>query len=264
MSERRRQVLDTIQRAAEPVGVSEIANQLGIHPNTVRFHLEALEGDGIVERVPDTPSGPGRPRTGYRARPGLARGGARRYRVLAEILLSHLSATSDDPATAATAAGRAWGAHLVPRPAPSREVTRDDAVNRLTAMLRDLDFAPEPVDGRRRVNRPDPPAALPVPRTRRTAPRPRLPRAPGPDAGRADRTPRTDHGHRTDPLRRDHRVPGPPHARPRPPRGTMNVVDAAGPPTRHQRRSVWVADRVVGPTPGRTHGGDRDPGLRRN
>ena len=120
MSERRRQVLDTIQRAAEPVGVSEIANQLGVHPNTVRFHLEALEGDGIVERVPDTPSGPGRPRVGYRARPGLARGGARRYRVLAEILLSHLSATSDDPATAATAAGRAWGAHLVPRPAPSR------------------------------------------------------------------------------------------------------------------------------------------------
>ena len=68
-------------------------------------------------------------------------------RVLAEILLSHLSATSDDPATAATAAGRAWGAHLVPRPAPSREVTRDDAVNRLTAMLGDLDFAPEPVTG---------------------------------------------------------------------------------------------------------------------
>ena len=147
MGERRRQVLDAIQRAAEPVGVSEIANRIGVHPNTVRFHLEALVDDGIVERVPDTPSGPGRPRAGYRARPGLARGGARRYRVLAEILLSHLSATSDDPAAAATAAGRTWGAHLVPRPAPSREVTRDDAVNRLTAMLGDLDFAPEPVAG---------------------------------------------------------------------------------------------------------------------
>ena len=140
-------MLDAIQRAAEPVGVSEIANRIGVHPNTVRFHLEALVDDGIVERVPDTPSGPGRPRAGYRARPGLARGGARRYRVLAEILLSHLSATSDDPAAAATAAGRTWGGHLVPRPAPSRKVTRDDAVNRLTAMLGDLDFAPEPVAG---------------------------------------------------------------------------------------------------------------------
>ena len=146
MGERRRQVLDTIQRAAEPVGVSEIASQIGVHPNTVRFHLEALVDDGIVERVPDTPSGPGRPRAGYRAWPGLVRGGARRYRVLAEILRSHLSATGDDPAAAATAAGRTWGAHLVPRPY-RREVTRDDAVNRLTAMLGDLDFAPEPVAG---------------------------------------------------------------------------------------------------------------------
>ena len=67
--------------------------------------------------------------------------------MLAEILLGHLAATSDDPAAAATAAGRTWGAHLVPRPEPSQDVTRDDAVDRLTAMLDDLDFAPEPVAG---------------------------------------------------------------------------------------------------------------------
>ena len=146
MSERREQVLDVIQRAAEPVGVSEIANQIGVHPNTVRFHLDALLGEGIVERVPDTPSGPGRPRVGYRARPGLARGGARRYRELAEILLGHLS-TSDNPAAAATAAGRTWGAHLVLRPVPFHKVTRDEAVDRVTAMLGELDFAPEPVAG---------------------------------------------------------------------------------------------------------------------
>ena len=205
MSERRRQVLDTIQRAAEPVGVSEIADHLDVHPNTARFHLEALVSDGIIERVPDTPSGPGRPRVGYRARPGLARGGARRYRELAEILLGHLSATSDDPAAAATAVGRTWGAHLVPRPAPFDNVTRDEAVERLTAMLGDLDFAPNrsPTNPAHPTG---PPAALPVPRTRRTAPRPRLPPTPGPDAGRAGRTPRADHGHRTDPVRRAHRM----------------------------------------------------------
>ncbi|MGH9061585.1 MAG: helix-turn-helix domain-containing protein, partial [Acidimicrobiales bacterium] len=118
MSERRQRVLDAIHRAVEPVGVSDIADYLGVHFNTARFHLEALVGDGIVERVPETPSGRGRPRLGYRARPGLARGGLRRYRILAEILLGYLSATSDEPAAAATAAGRAWGAHLVPRPTP--------------------------------------------------------------------------------------------------------------------------------------------------
>lgn len=147
MSERRQQVLDAIQRAAEPVGVSEIADRIGVHPNTVRFHLEALVGDGIVERVPDTPSGPGRPRAAFRARAGLARGSARRYRALAEILLSYLSATSEDPGAAATAAGLAWGAHLVSRPEPFHKITRDDAVHRLTAMLADLDFAPEPAAG---------------------------------------------------------------------------------------------------------------------
>src|SRR4051794_13347828 len=147
MSERRQQVLDAIQRAAEPVGVSEIADLIGVHPNTVRFHLEALGGDGIVERVPDAPSGPGRPRAGYRARPGLARGGARRYRVLAEILLTHLAAPSNLPAAAAPPAGLAWGAQLVPRPDPFQKVTRGDAVNRVTAMRGELDFAPEAVAG---------------------------------------------------------------------------------------------------------------------
>jgi hypothetical protein len=32
MGERRRQVLDAIQWAAEPVGVSEIADRIGVHP----------------------------------------------------------------------------------------------------------------------------------------------------------------------------------------------------------------------------------------
>ncbi|MCE3556447.1 helix-turn-helix domain-containing protein [Pseudonocardia sp. RS11V-5] len=144
MADRRQQVLDTLQRAAEPMGVSEIADRLGIHPNTARFHLEALVDDEIAERVPEAPAGRGRPRVGYRARPGLARGGARRYRMLAEILLGQLS-TGDDPTAAAASAGRAWGAHLVPRPAPFHTVTSDEAIGRLVTMLDDLDFAPEPV-----------------------------------------------------------------------------------------------------------------------
>jgi predicted ArsR family transcriptional regulator len=144
MSERRDQVLDIVQRAPEPVGVSEVADQVGVHPNTARFHLEALVDDGVVERVPQSPSGPGRPRVGYRALPGQALGDVRRYRLLAEILLGNLSATTGDPSAAATAVGRTWGAHLVPRPAPSHDVTREEAISRLTTMLDELNFAPEP------------------------------------------------------------------------------------------------------------------------
>ena len=84
---RRRQVLEAIYRSPAPLGASEIAGQVGIHPNTARFHLAALMGEGVIERTLAEPSGPGRPRVVYRARPGMALGGERRYRILAEILL---------------------------------------------------------------------------------------------------------------------------------------------------------------------------------
>lgn len=145
MNERREQVLGAVQQATHGArGVREIADHVGIHANTARFHLEALVSDGVLDRVPEPPSGRGRPRVGYRARPGLARGETRRYHLLAEILLGHLAQTSDDPSAAATAAGRSWGAYLVPRPAPSRgAISREEAGVRLTAMLDELDFAPE-------------------------------------------------------------------------------------------------------------------------
>jgi predicted ArsR family transcriptional regulator len=145
MSERRDEVLGLVHQAAQAIGVAEVADRLGIHPNTARFHLEALTGAGFLERTYDKPSGRGRPRVGYRARPGLARGRTRRYRMLAEILLGQLATRNDAPAAAAADAGHSWGAHLVSRPAPFRAVTRDEAVRRLVALLDELDFAPEAV-----------------------------------------------------------------------------------------------------------------------
>ena len=145
MPERRDEVLEAVQRATEgELGVREVAEYLGVHPNTARFHLEALVSAGLLDRVPAPPSGPGRPRVGYRARPGRALGKTRRYHLLAEILLYQLDATSDDPSAAATSAGREWGAYLVPRPTPQAAVSSgEDADARLTAMLEELDFAPE-------------------------------------------------------------------------------------------------------------------------
>jgi predicted ArsR family transcriptional regulator len=141
---RRQQVLAAIQQAAQAPGVAEIASAVGIHLNTVRFHLDALEAQGAIERVPGEPSGPGRPRTVYRALRGQALGPVRGYRMLAEILLSQLSATGDGP-PAASAAGRAWGAHLIPRATPFHRVDRDEAVDRLCTMLDQLNFAPESI-----------------------------------------------------------------------------------------------------------------------
>lgn len=149
-SPRRREILDELRRGAGPLGVTEVAERLGVHPNTVRFHLDALVTQGAVEATVARPAGPGRPRTVYAARPGMDRGGVRQYRLLARILLGQLSSTGPGAAAAATEAGRAWGSHLVEREPPSRTPTVRGATDRLVAMLDDLGFEPRAGDDQRR------------------------------------------------------------------------------------------------------------------
>ena len=120
--------------------ISEIAERLAVHPNTVRFHLSALIDRGQVERVAAPPVGPGRPAQLFQIVPGMDRGGPRDYRLLAEVLLADL-ATDPRGAASAGAAGRAWGARLG---AKSTEGTRSaDPAQRLVALMADFGFAPE-------------------------------------------------------------------------------------------------------------------------
>src|SRR5687768_17070704 len=93
---RREQVLRVIREATTALGVSEIAGQVAAHPNTIRFHLDVLIDDGVVEQAVEPSAGPGRPRVLYRARPVMALGGERRYRLLAEMLLSHITNSTAD------------------------------------------------------------------------------------------------------------------------------------------------------------------------
>jgi len=145
-SPRRRELLDVLRTAAAPLGVAEAAERIGVHPNTVRFHLEALAGEGLVERQVLEPSGPGRPRTVYTPRPGMDRGGTRSYRLLAQMLLSRIAATGSDARATAMEAGRAWGRSLVEPPPPSRRPTPEESVGRLVEVLDGLGFAPDPED----------------------------------------------------------------------------------------------------------------------
>lgn len=141
---RRRSVLDALRASRSPLGVSEVAERLGVHPNTVRFHLDALMTQGSVDRTQEEPSGPGRPRTVYAASAGMDRGGKRGYRLLAQILVSQLASSGEGAMAAATEAGRAWGRYLIDQVPPFRELAAEESVTRLTAMLDDLGFAPEP------------------------------------------------------------------------------------------------------------------------
>jgi predicted ArsR family transcriptional regulator len=127
------------------MSIIAIADVLGVHPNTVRFHLDGLLGEGQVEQVEPGRKRPGRPALMFRAIRQMDRGGTRRYRMLAEILVNAIGAEQDS-ATKALAAGRAWGRDLDGgrKDVPSAE----PAIERLVDVLEELGFAPE----RRRPN----------------------------------------------------------------------------------------------------------------
>jgi predicted ArsR family transcriptional regulator len=145
MGESRSRVLEVLQGSQEPLGVGKIARRVGLHPNTVRFHLDALVESGLATRTVEEREQPGRPRGLYLARSRGARSEQRSYRLLAEILASYVAAQAPQPAEAATRAGRAWGRYLTERPPPFRRIDTDTATRRLVRTLDEIGFAPEAV-----------------------------------------------------------------------------------------------------------------------
>jgi predicted ArsR family transcriptional regulator len=121
-----------------------LADELGVHPNTVRFHLDSLVGEDQVEQVEPGRKGPGRPPLMFRAVRQMDRGGARHYRLLAEILTMAFAAEKDSAAKA-LAAGRAWGRQLDMSGESSRRDAQnpEQAIGHLVDVLDGLGFAPE-------------------------------------------------------------------------------------------------------------------------
>lgn len=139
---RRLDVLRLVQAADEPLSIAQIADELGVHPNTVRFHLDTLVEEGRVEHTEPDHKGRGRPALMFRAIRQMDRGGTRRFRLLAEILTIGLAADSD-PSGKALAAGRAWGHRLRPLHQPTGPVDAEESTDHLLEMLDELGFEPE-------------------------------------------------------------------------------------------------------------------------
>lgn len=146
---RRGDVLEALRRAARPLTITDLADRLDVHVNTVRFHLDSLQAAGQVERVSSTPRAPGRPPLLFRAVPLMDPTGPRRYELLAEILAAALAA-HPDPQARAEEAGREWGSRLGTTPGATGRRESSDAVGRLVALLDDLGFAPEGATSPRR------------------------------------------------------------------------------------------------------------------
>jgi len=137
---RRGEILETLRGADRPLRIADLADRIGVHPNTVRFHLDTLVANGRVEQVEAHRSMPGRPPQLFRAVAGMDPAGPRHYRLLAEVLAESLT-ESPDPSARAVAAGRAWGRR--PGVSGSSADTAEDPVARLGTLLDELGFSPE-------------------------------------------------------------------------------------------------------------------------
>lgn len=105
----RGRLLDEVRAAAKPVGIDDLAERCGVHRNTVRGHLEALESEGLVESGSRPTGGKGRPRQVFVATAAGVGEGDRNHLLLAQILADQLTRSTDRPEEAARRAARGWG-----------------------------------------------------------------------------------------------------------------------------------------------------------
>jgi len=99
---------------------------------------------GLVTSHIEDRTTPGRPGRLYEAVAGaLAASDSTGYRLLAEMLASHLAGTSTDVTQDAITAGRAWGTYLVERPPPFTTTPIGRARAEVIGLLDRLGFQPE-------------------------------------------------------------------------------------------------------------------------
>ncbi len=139
----RRRVLELLRSTPGALGVKDLAAQLGLHANTVRFHLNRLVTAGLVTREVEEHRGPGRPRLTFTAvAQHEIEGGQRSYQLLADMLAGFIADTSPDAAAQAVELGRTWGRYLATTPAPAKRVTEEESLRELLHVLNDIGFSP--------------------------------------------------------------------------------------------------------------------------
>ncbi len=137
-------ILEAVQEAEAPLDARELGRRVGLHLNTVRFHLRVLAEAGLVSARREQPSRPGRPRFLYEAAAEpLDEHALASYRLLAQILASSLAGTERDPGARAEEAGRVWGAHLVRKPPPYASISKPETLAEVVRLHEQFGFRPE-------------------------------------------------------------------------------------------------------------------------
>lgn len=131
-----------LARSPSPLATAQIAETLGLHPNTVRPHLERMRDVGLLQVIVDAQGTVGRPQHRYSLTPDAPALGFEppAFPVLARMLLQLASAAGLSAADAVEA-GRDQGSSAARRPDRI-----GPCVAALTDELAELGFDPEAVE----------------------------------------------------------------------------------------------------------------------
>jgi len=125
----------------EPLTQAALVRSTGLHPNTVREHLENLVRRGLVARSRAEPEGRGRPAWLYELT--AVQPETSEYAGLAAALAATIARTSTSPRDDAVLAGEDWG-HDLARNRGAVPTSPGSAREHVVALLDDLGFEPEP------------------------------------------------------------------------------------------------------------------------
>jgi predicted ArsR family transcriptional regulator len=135
---RRAALLTALEDAAAPSTVAGLAEATGLHPNTVRAHLDVLVREGRATRRTEQRAARGRPRELYEATG--APDPATAYASLALLLAEQLASATADPAREGERMGHRWAAADA---APGATGEARDGVVEVLRVLRRAGFGPE-------------------------------------------------------------------------------------------------------------------------
>jgi predicted ArsR family transcriptional regulator len=124
MGEQRDAIVEALREAHGGLDAAELGRRLGLHPNTVRWHLGVLAGQGVITSGPERRGGRGRPTIVYRLTPDGAARDRDEYRLLAELLTATV-AGMPDAGERSYATGAAWGRELAGGSEPALETVVD-------------------------------------------------------------------------------------------------------------------------------------------
>ncbi|WP_282826583.1 helix-turn-helix transcriptional regulator [Gulosibacter sediminis] len=124
-----------------PMDVTTLAETVGLHVTTARFHLDVLQQAGLIRRTAGRAGRPGRPRQLYAATATAEPGEA--YRQLAAALTEVLATDPDAGPQLAERAGRHWAQMEIP---VEEAMSWEEGTRRISDLFERIGFAPRLVD----------------------------------------------------------------------------------------------------------------------